>query len=224
MAIAVIDDRNWLSVYWCEAVDLYVPPEATGHVGRVRRRFGLVAAAGELCIELGILPWPEGEAFVACQKCFMSWIEIRGGVGNHEAEQAIAQVQRFIELHGESRFTAWTECIDNNGDGKTINRAGFRRVTADGRTEYLILPEVYNTEVCKGLNSRYVTSLLAERGFLARNGSGKPQIEMRLPGMGKVRVYHLTADFMGERVSQTENRETDVRQPRESALAIKYSV
>lgn len=205
-------------------VDTYVPPEATGQVGRVGRRFGLVAAAGELCIELGILPWPEGEAFEASRKCFMSWIDLRGGVGNHEADQAIAQVRCFMERHGESRFTAWDDTTDNNGMGKTINRAGLRRVTDDGRTEYFILPEVYRSDVCKGLNPKYVTSILAGKGFVAKDRSGKPQVEMRLPGIGKMRVYHLTADFMGGGVSQTENRETVVRQPTESALAMKYNV
>ena len=78
-------------------------------MSRVGHSFGLVSSAGELCIELGILPWPEGEATDACRKFFMAWIELRGGIGNHEAEQAVATVRRFIELHGESRFTMWVK-------------------------------------------------------------------------------------------------------------------
>lgn len=205
-------------------VDTNVPVGATGQVGRVARRFGLVAAAGELCIELGILPWPEGEAIDACRKCFMAWIDLRGGVGNHEADQAIAGVRRFIELHGESRFTAWTECIDNNGMGKTIQRAGFRRVVADEETEFFILPEVYRTDVCAGLNPAFVTKLLIERGFLATDKNGKPQVDKRLPGMGKLKVYHLKANFMGNGVSQLEKEETDGRQLGRSALAMKYTM
>lgn len=212
-------------------VDAYVPAEAVGQVGRVGRRFGLVAAAGELCIELGILPWPEGEALDACRKCFMAWIDLRGGIGNHEETQAIAQVHRFIEMHGESRFTSWTEegiegigSIDKNGLGKTIQRAGFRRVTEDGRTEYFILPEAYKSEVCSGMNAKYVTQVLADKGFLVKDPQGKPQVQVRLPGVGRNRVYHLKADFMGDGVSQEINRETAVRQVSTSGLSIKYIV
>jgi uncharacterized protein (DUF927 family) len=205
-------------------VDTNVPEGATGQVGRVARRFGLVAAAGELCIELGILPWHEGEAFDACRKCFTSWIDLRGGIGNHEAEQAIARVRRFIELYGDCRFTAWTEGIDNNGLGKTIQRAGFRRVTADEGTEYFVLPEVYKTEICAGLNPTYVTQILVEKGFLATDSKGKAQVDQRLPGIGKKRVYHLNAYFMRDAVSQDKKEETVGRQSNISEIAKKYSI
>jgi uncharacterized protein (DUF927 family) len=185
-------------------VDTYVPEGSVGQVSRVGRRFGLVAAAGELCIELGILPWPEGEAIDACRKCFQAWIELRGGIGNHEAEQAIATVRRFIEMHGESRFSAWNETLEGSyiGDSpwpsKTINRAGFRRITEDGRTDYYILPEAYRDVVCAGLNATSVTKELVKRGFLHTTSEGKPQVEVRLPSIGKKRVYHLKADILGE--------------------------
>lgn len=205
-------------------VDTHVPAEATGQVGRVGRRFALIAAVGELCIELGILPWPEGEAFEGAWKCFASWIEQRGGVGNHEAEQAIAQVRRFIEQHGESRFTLWDGTNENDATSRTINRAGFRRVCNDGRTEYFILPEAYKQEVCKGLDPRYVTSVLTKKRYLSTTTAGAAQVQTRLPGIGKKRIYHLNADFMGDGVSQDENNGTVVRQPLHSEVSMKYIV
>lgn len=206
-------------------IDAYVPSGATGQVGRVGRRFGLVASAGELCIELGILPWPEGAAFDACSECFASWIDARGGLGCHEAEQAIAKVKRFIELHGESRFTPMIAGLeDNGGTGKTIHRAGFRRVSDDGRTEFFILPEVYRTEICAGMNPKFVTSTLVERGSLTTDKKGNAQVEKTLPGMGKKRVYHLTSDFMDDSFSPLEIREKVVSKQNLSKLAIKYKV
>lgn len=205
-------------------VETYVPSNANGQVGRVGNRFALIAAAGELCIELGILPWPEGEAFAACQKCFMAWIDLRGGIENHESSQAIAKVRRFIELNGESRFTAWNEDIDNNGMGKTIQRAGFRRATSDGRTEYFVFPEAYKSDICAGMDARFVTKTLIENELLNVDNRGKPQIDIRLPGMGKMRVYHLTADIMGEAVSQLPKEETLGRQPQVSKLGAKYDL
>src|SRR5689334_18189728 len=61
-----------------------VPPGADGQVARVARRFGLVAAAGELATALGVLPWPEGEAERAAARCFADWLAARGGVGPAE--------------------------------------------------------------------------------------------------------------------------------------------
>ncbi|WP_305825830.1 DUF927 domain-containing protein, partial [Massilia brevitalea] len=180
-------------------VEKYVPNDATGQVGRVGRRFGLVAAAGELSIELGILPWPAGEATAAAVKCFESWIEQRGGTGNQEETKTVAQVRRFIELNGESRFTSCADGIDKNSAGKTINRAGFRRATLDDRTEYFIFPEAYRTEVCAGLNPTAATKILVSQGLLAVNGAGKPQVDMRLPGVGKMKIYHLKPEIMGGR-------------------------
>jgi len=61
--------------------------------------------------------------------------------------EGIAAVRRFIELHGESRFTPW------EGDDQrrpTINRVGFRRSDRSGGTEYFVLPEAWRTELCSG--------------------------------------------------------------------------
>lgn len=205
-------------------IDNYVPTGSTGQVGRVARRFGLVAAAGEVCIELGILPWAEGEALEACKKCFMSWIELRGGVGNQEEAKALAQVRRFIELHGDSRFTALTQALENDADSKTINRAGFRRLTENDGYEYFILPEVYKTEICSGLSPTFVTKTLVEKGYLNVDKQGRPQIGKRFGELGKFRVYHLKATFLSGSVSQPEKDETPVRQAKVTSSAAKYSV
>ena len=47
-----------------------VPKKADGQVARVARRFALVAAVGELAVNLGILPWPATEATEACSVVF----------------------------------------------------------------------------------------------------------------------------------------------------------
>lgn len=204
-------------------VDTHVPVDATGQVGRVARRFSLVAAAGELCIELGILPWHEGEAIDACRKCLEAWIEQRGGTGNQEETKTIAQVRRFIELNGESRFTPWVDGIENDGLGKTINRAGFRRVTNDDRTEYFIFPEAYRTEVCAGLNPTAATKILVSHGLLGVNGAQKPQVDMRLPGVGRMKIYHLKPHIMGESVAPEEEGDSKATMST-SRLASKYKV
>ena len=82
----------------------YVPDGADGQVGSVASRFALIAAAGELAIHYGVLPWLKGEARGAAATCFLDWLGRRGNVAASEDEQAVAQVRAFIELHGDSRF------------------------------------------------------------------------------------------------------------------------
>jgi uncharacterized protein (DUF927 family) len=112
--------------------------DASGQVHRAGRRFGLIAAAGELAVTLGIVPWEEGAPTHAAYACFESWLEHRGGNdANQEESQAIERVRRFLEQHGESRFTSWDDAqAEEQGRvsaRSTINRAGFKRRTEDLR-------------------------------------------------------------------------------------------
>jgi hypothetical protein len=88
-----------------------LPANADKQVGRALGRFALVAAAGELAIALGVLPWPEGEATQGSGICFRAWVEQRGGTGSTEIAAGLAKVRKFFELHGESRFTPWDGAI-----------------------------------------------------------------------------------------------------------------
>ena len=179
--------------------DRHVPVGSCGQVSRVAKRFALVAAVGEAAIKRGLLPWPEGEAINAARTCFSAWLSARGGIANFEASQAIAQVQRFLELHGESRFSQWIEGFESYGpgDSRTFNRAGFRKTTAQNRTEYYVFPEVFRTEICEGLNAREVAKFLMHHHLLLTGADGKPQKSVRPPGMDNRRMYHLSADIMG---------------------------
>jgi putative DNA primase/helicase len=49
-----------------------------GQVRRVAQRFAVVAAAGELAIELGVLPWAQGTVSAAVQCSFTAWLARRG--------------------------------------------------------------------------------------------------------------------------------------------------
>lgn len=48
-------------------------PSKDSQVRRVARRFALVAAAGELAIHLGVLPWNAMTAANCCAECFAAW-------------------------------------------------------------------------------------------------------------------------------------------------------
>jgi uncharacterized protein (DUF927 family)/phage/plasmid primase-like uncharacterized protein len=178
---------------FCAAV---VPAGASGQVARVARRFGLVAVAGELATSYGLTGWPEGESAGSAKKCFASWLESFGGIGDREEAGILAQVRAFFEAHGSARF----EAMDANDDQKVINRAGFWRKTIGDQTltggnqmngprEFLVLPQVFRQELCMGFGEKTAKDTLLRSGLLIPGSNGRPAQLCRLPGIGPTKVY-----------------------------------
>jgi hypothetical protein len=170
---------------------------ATPEVGRVAYRLALIAAAGELAIDFDVLPWPSGTAIEGVRKCFDAWRAARGGddaVG-HDAAVAVQQVRLFLE-----RYDIKFEDLESDGNRPLIaDRAGWRR-RQRGVIEYLIQPEYFKTEVCKGLDPSAVARALRDRGYL--RGQGRAwTITTTIPGGGKRRVYRVLESILTE---QTE--------------------
>src|SRR5262249_37148025 len=67
-----------------------------------------------------------------------------------------------IEKYGDSRFED-----AEFPDGKIQNRAGWRRGKGEDQL-WLVLPEVFKTEDCAGLDPTMVAKVLADRGRLLR--------------------------------------------------------
>lgn len=165
-----------------------------GQVRSVVRRFGLVAAAGEMAAAYKILPWQHGAATRAAKVCFESWLSDRGGTQAAEDQEAIEQVRAFIEAHGESRFTNLNRADEGGLHSRTNNRAGYRRVEDgpdDGRWEYLIFPEAWRKEVCKGLDAKRAAKVLYEAGHLKVGDPGRPTKSVRIPEEGLKRFFVL---------------------------------
>lgn len=78
-------------------VEEYVPKKASGQVKRVGRRFGLVAAGGELATHFGITKWEKGSANKAVGKCFQDWLDHRGDDQDLEEKKIFSQIQLFFE-------------------------------------------------------------------------------------------------------------------------------
>ncbi len=178
-----------------------LPPGCNGQVQRVCGRFALVAAAGEMGIGCGVIPWPEGEATKAAAKCFKAWLAQRGGNGAAEITAAIEQVRAFIESHGASRFQDWEKKTENGAEadeGKIINRAGFRRKDVLGDYEFFVLPGVFKSELCRGFNAQEIAKALKDRGVLLPGKDGKSAALHRVPGAGTVRLYHFPSSILGE--------------------------
>jgi len=196
----------------------WVPKGASGQVERVAARFALVAVAGELATEAGLTGWPQGESERAARVCFGAWLAARGGAGNGEVSAMLRQVRRFLESHGEGRFTWWHRASDDHS-AKTLHRAGFRRMlNADGKPikndaehqreygermapvdgegvseEFFVLPEVFRSEVCQGFDYQAVCRALVDHGCLAPDANRPFDCRPRLPGLGLTSCYRLTS-------------------------------
>lgn len=184
----------------------HVPDSAAGQILSVAGRFALIGAAGELARDYGVLPWPEGEALRSAGACFTAWLAERGGAGSGEDTAALAQVRAFLEAHGESRFTQLVPTGSNKEPAapdfaRTVNRAGWRRRVDGGegeRWEYLILPEAWKTEVCKGINAKRTADLLIRRGLLLGSTDRHRAALVTIPGEGKPRVYIVSGTILGD--------------------------
>jgi uncharacterized protein (DUF927 family) len=163
-----------------------IPGAADGQVERAAQRFGLVAAAGELAVRFGIVPWPPDAARNAAAWALERWIEHRGGTEPAEARHAVEAVRLFIEQHGDARFAL----VDDADARPVAHRAGFRKGAGPER-EWWVLPEVWRAEICAGQDAQFVARVLAGSGMLRTQKEGL-QCKVRV-GIDTLRAYVVTA-------------------------------
>lgn len=200
-----------------------VPGAGSEQVRRVARRFALVAAAGELASEAGVTGWVAGEAKAGVSRCFRDWLAARGHLDNGEDAAALGQVRAWLELNGDARMT-WLHRAHDDHRPNTPLRGGFKRLVDDdgqplkfdaateylekrsavessekfnASTHYLVLPEVFRREVCKGLDAQAVAALLDKRGHLDRDATHLTK-QLRLPGLGRSRVYIIKPSIFAD--------------------------
>jgi putative DNA primase/helicase len=194
----------------------FVPEAASGQVRTVGSRFALIAAAGELATAAGVTGWDAGEASRAARRCFEAWLAARGHLDNGEDEAMVRQVRAWVEKNGDALLTWCHRALDDHR-ANTPMRGGFKRlVGADGvplkfdsasdylerrggaasserseaSVEYLIFPEAWRTEVCKGFDADAVAKVMRTRGYI-KHEPDRLTIKHRLPGMGKTTVFHV---------------------------------
>jgi uncharacterized protein (DUF927 family) len=208
--IAAEDVRNRVAAFASTA--LAGVKDYHGQAARAAARFGLVALAGELATELGILSWAEGGPAGDALELLRVWIEWRGGAMPYEAQQILAQVRHFIEAHGDSRFDD-LDPPPKSLSGMEIerrpvtDRAGWRRGRGEARRWY-VLPEVWRREICAGFSSAEVGRVLAGIGALEMGGDGRPTQSLRLlPGGKTQRVYVLTPAIFEGSGEQAEDED-----------------
>lgn len=203
----------------------WVPARAHPQVWRVATRFSLVGAAGELASAAGVTGWKPGEAETAARVCFDAWLKSRGHAGNGEELAMVRQVAAFLEKNGDALFTWMHRAMDDH-KASTPLRAGFKRMIGDdgnplkidaatdwvnrnstpesseqraALVEYMILPEAFRRDVCKGFDPAAVAEVLRNRGHMVHQ-KDRFTSKQRLPGLGKepVPCYHVKPSIFAD--------------------------
>ena len=168
------------------------PFQADGQVTRMATRFGIIAAAGEIGIKLGVLPWPEGSAFSAAEDAFDRWLYQRGDAGSYEEKTHVEKIRTCIELYGEARFVDIKNIAEQS---RVTERYGYRE-TISGKTTYWILPQAFE-KICEPLNKVDVARTLAKHGMLRRTSTKALTVSKRIPGnTDPINTYEVTSKII----------------------------
>lgn len=189
-------------------VDSVCEDEDDGQVRRVAQNFAIVSVVGELAISYGILPFETGRANQAAMIAFHNWLRIRGGTQSDEVIQGVAQVRSFLQSKGEERFTPMIKVgngwqIDDASEFEkkenfsVRDRVGYSYLNESGYTVFLVFPEAWKTEVCRGRDPKLIAEELVKRGHM-RPGKCANSVTRTLPGIGKARVYEITSSIMAD--------------------------
>ena len=149
----------------------------------VARRLATVAYAGELAIEIGILPFDTGVAIRAARTCFKAWHR------QYEAEAVardpvFASVKGYIADHQES-FIPLVEHRSAKG-----LPCGFTH-TVDGVKAFLLSQEAFQQQVCLQHGKSAVIAALKSRNLLMLGARGTPTRQIAMPSSksGKQSFY-----------------------------------
>lgn len=192
----------------CKAwVRRFTEPTADGEVLRVARRFALLAEAGKLAVEVGVLPWAQSDVDWAVKEVFHAWTAARGGQGSAEVAAVKARLRELITRHGASRFQ-WLARPGEKDDEqerllddsefkevreRVIDRAGYWRnmwvpAASGGHTrcrQFLIFPETWSREILCGVDPGAVRDVLIREKVIEEDHEGNPTIVVKVSGKSK---------------------------------------
>jgi hypothetical protein len=174
--------------------------DAEGQVLRVARKFGLIAAAGELAIEFGILPYQKRDALNAAAEWFKVWIEQRGSSTNLETTTQIQILKDHFDRYGETNY------LDLN-DSRYINNllCGYKFRDYSGYYKYLMIIPQFK-ELFKTYNKRQVLNFFAKMGYLEVGKDGKPKEFKKISGQTKRGYIFIPQNWADPVESEDDDR------------------
>ncbi len=159
-----------------------MPDNAESQERRAVSRFALIALAGELATQYGLTGWGEGEAIDAATECFNLWRQYRG-TGNSEARKILAQLNDFIDRHGDSRFSS-----RQDEKAKIINRAGWWDNSGASRVYLFTSGSI--REALQGFEFKSALYVLENAGVIKTSTNGERATQIKICGVNK-KLYRI---------------------------------
>ncbi|EJM75737.1 DNA/RNA helicase, superfamily II [Pseudomonas sp. GM49] len=156
-------------------------PSDSGQESRAAERFAIVAMAGELAIEWGLLPAPAGAARDAMLVLFDAWRNSRGQ-GQGEDATIRASLCDFISRHGDALFS------ELGGDTIVRDRAGWWKNEGERRV-WLFTPEGLRRAV-PGFDVTRILDAVDAAGWITEHNTGKRAKRVKVDGRNPS-LYHL---------------------------------
>jgi putative DNA primase/helicase len=165
--------------------------------GRVLRSFALIALAGELAGEAGVLPWEVGSVEKAAKHLFDTWRASQPqGATSREHAQILKKICDFIEAHIDSRFSDinWRPSVNSYGivekERVVSNRAGYWE--EDGTRKLVLFTSGGLREATQGFDFSRVLRAVEDAGALYDMGSGGEKAKrVRTPDGRNLKLYHV---------------------------------
>ncbi len=78
-----------------------------GQIGRVAKRFALIATGGILASQMDIIPMSTDEILSAIKNCFNNWSTLHSDHPDFESEKILATIRRYLQVNGCAYFPEW---------------------------------------------------------------------------------------------------------------------
>jgi putative DNA primase/helicase len=169
---------------------------------RVARSFAIVALAGQLAIDWGILPWEEKLPLTAAVEGFNQWKSTQPqSTKSKEIEQLLKAVRDFIQTYGACFSNIdWTPVYDKD-TGRILNaepviheRAGYWKEINEKRI-YLFTSKGLD-KASGGFGTRKAAEVLDSIGALVEKTTGRRSKKARTPDGHSVDFYWVDPDML----------------------------
>lgn len=153
-------------------------------IERVAYRFALVAAAGELAIAYGVLPWARGFAAYVSGICFRDWRE-NFKTPEEEEDELIDHVQNEIDSH-RNNFDVYDESGLKLVQCQLTPLYGYLIESKESPKAYkrgYFIPAQFAV-LCKGRNKKGTLAALSRQGALLAE-KGRHTLKINNKGGGK---------------------------------------
>lgn len=182
----ILDNQNLISRY-----DDVLEVLSNGAINNLENRaastLAVIALAGELAIDYGLLPWVSTTALYACLEVFKRWkIDTTGGIT--EDDRILEYIRTFIDKNSDTRFSS----INNSSQDNVRDRAGWHKDLGNVRI-YMFFGHALDDAAKKYERSRIVKAI-KKAGWLCDHDTGRNTKKTRVPGGNKDLYYIRVPD------------------------------